>query len=371
MMSTTRLAIEGRHCAVAATQPARIYVDQTHCGRHTTGLERIALELFSPAALAPLQVTPIRAAGRLSMMARQTVGLPMAALRDRTALYLCPGFPPSPLLTLFGGRILPYIHDAFLITRAADLNIRAKLYMAWPFRLALRRLPRFLVNSQSTRDELRKHCRPDADITLYRPRIGNVFGLEAAGRRDRAAPRRSLRLIALGTVEPRKNLRAAAAIVAALRAKGFDGATLDIVGRLGWERDVDWLRAQPGVTLHGYQSTEAVRELIEASDLLISTSHDEGLGLPLLEAQYAGIAVAAPDKAVFREVLGASGIVIDPADPRQAAARIAACAGEPNWQQQSAAAASANLERWNAAAASDRTTVVELITTMAGGGRSA
>ena len=31
-----------------------IYVDHTHLGRHVTGLERITLELFSPAGLAPL-----------------------------------------------------------------------------------------------------------------------------------------------------------------------------------------------------------------------------------------------------------------------------------------------------------------------------
>ena len=31
-----------------------IYVDNTHLGRHVTGLERITLELFSEAALAPL-----------------------------------------------------------------------------------------------------------------------------------------------------------------------------------------------------------------------------------------------------------------------------------------------------------------------------
>ena len=36
-----------------------IYVDHTHLGRHVTGLERITLELFSRAALAPLEVVPV------------------------------------------------------------------------------------------------------------------------------------------------------------------------------------------------------------------------------------------------------------------------------------------------------------------------
>jgi hypothetical protein len=37
--------------------------------------------------------------------------------------------------------------------------------------------------------------------------------------------------------------------------------------------------------------------------------------LPLLEAQYAGLPIIAPDAAIFREVLGESGIHIDTADP--------------------------------------------------------
>ena len=52
-----------------------ILVDETHCGRHVTGLERITLELFSAAALAPLPVTPVRASGRKAMMLRQTLDL--------------------------------------------------------------------------------------------------------------------------------------------------------------------------------------------------------------------------------------------------------------------------------------------------------
>ena len=40
-----------------------IYVDHTHLGRHVTGLERITLELFSAAALAPLEVVPVTAHG--------------------------------------------------------------------------------------------------------------------------------------------------------------------------------------------------------------------------------------------------------------------------------------------------------------------
>src|SRR6202011_2780768 len=103
----------------------------------------------------------------------------------------------------------------------------------------------------------------------------------------------------------------------------------------------------PGVTLHGYQPAARVRQLLHDADVFICTSHDEGLGLPLLEAQYGGLPVIAPDAAIFHEVLAGSGIFIDPADPAAAAAKIAAVLSASEWRSRYVALAVENLERWN------------------------
>src|ERR1700716_292870 len=345
-----------------------IYVDHTHLGRHVTGLERITLELFSPGALAPLDIVPITAHGTRQMVTTQTFGLPMR-LAASSSILLCPGFPPSPLLRPFASRVLPYIHDVFLLSRAADLNRRARLYMVAPFKLALRRYPRFLANSSDTRQKLAGHCRPDAAITLYRPPVRNVFDLESKERADRDT--QPLRLVALGTVEPRKNFVAAARITSALRTQGFPGATLDIVGRQGWGDDWRTLEAFPGVTLHGYQPSGRVRQLLDDADIFICTSHEEGLGLPLLEAQYGGLPIVAPAAGIFHEVLGLSGIFVDPSDPVAAAARIEALLSDQQWRARYAALAAQNLKRWNALAAADRDDVISLIAELAGRSGSA
>ena len=344
---------------------AQIFVDHTHCGRHVTGLERITLELFSTEALAPLAVTAVRSASRLSMLLKQNLQLPLQTLASPGSLLLCPGFPPSHFSALLGQRVLPYIHDLFLMTRVQDLNVRARLLMAAPFRQAVKNLPRFLVNSQTTGEELRRFCRPDAEIILYRPQVRNVFGVTPGGRASRTGGAGPV-LLALGTVEPRKNLFAAAAIITALRAQGFPQARLDIAGRPGWGVDMATLGKVPGVTLHGYQPQDRVKALIDGADALISTSHDEGLGLPLLEAQYAGLMVIAPDKPVFREVLGGSGLIVDTTDAARQASVIARAIGAPDWRARHAHLAQANLARWNSAAMQDRSTVVSLIGRMAG-----
>jgi glycosyltransferase involved in cell wall biosynthesis len=340
-----------------------IYVDHTHLGRHVTGLERITLELFSPAALAPLDIVPVTARGTRQMVTTQTFGLPMR-LAASSSILLCPGFPPSPLLRPFASRVLPYIHDVFLLSRPADLNRRARLYMAAPFRLALQSYPRFLANSSDTRQKLAAHCRPDAAITLYRPPVRNVFGIESKGPTERDT--RPLRLLALGTVEPRKNFVAAARITAALHAQGFPGTTLDIVGRQGWGDDWQTLQSVPGVKLHGYQPGERVRQLFDEADIFICTSHDEGLGLPLLEAQYGGLPIVAPDAAIFHEVLDASGIFVDPADPAAAATKITAMLSDHQWRSRYVGLAAQNLKRWNAQASADRDAVIGLIAELAG-----
>ena len=352
-------------------QGGRILVDHTHCGRHVTGLERITLELFSRQALAPLDATIIGSSGVPDMIRRQCLSMPASLLMDPKAILLSPGFPPSIPASFFGGRVLPYIHDVFLLNRPQDLNTRARLYMAPAFRRAVAVLPRFLVNSQTTCNELRSYARPDAQITLYRPGVRNVFGLSAQGREALVRPSGSLRLVALGTIEPRKNLMAAARIVSALREQGLADATLDLLGRSGWGDDEKQLAAMPGVTLHGYQPVERVREIVSQSHALICTSHDEGLGLPLLEAQYAGLAVIAPDQAVFREVLSDSGLFIDPSAPETSAQQILAWADAPEFFSRGVALASANLSRWLGLASQDHDAVIELISRISlSGGRS-
>lgn len=341
-----------------------IYVDHTHLGRHVTGLERITLELFSQDSLAPLDIVPVTAQGTGRMVATQTFGLPLR-LAQLSSILLCPGFPPSPLLRPFAARVIPYIHDIFLLSRRADLNRRARLYMAEPFKVVVQTYPRFLVNSLDTKRKLTAHCRSDAEIVLYRPPVRNVFDLRPDGRANRARETSSLRLVALGTIEPRKNFVAAAKILTALRERGFHGATLDLVGRRGWGDDWRTLETCPGVILHGYQPAERVKQILQDADAFICTSHEEGLGLPLLEAQYAGLPIIAPDDAIFREVLDQSGIFIDPTEHSSAARKIAEAFSPFDWREAYIVSGSQNLMRWNALAASDRDIVIQLVARVA------
>lgn len=336
-----------------ATDRQRVYLDLTHAGRHVTGLERISIEQFAQVSFTGAEIVPVRARGTLSMILRQQILLPALAVLHPSAQFVFPGFPPSPLFTLFSDRVWMYVHDTFLMTRKKDLSIKARTYMAPQFGIALSRLKRFMVNSEKTRDEVRAFVKPDATVKLYRPSVSNLFKLSATERQQRNPRLRPLRLISMGTIEPRKNYKAAVAILDALRMNGHGDAELHIIGREGWGVDGALIAAHPGVVVHGYLESEHVKQKLESADIYLCTSHDEGLGLPLLEAQYAGLPVIAPDAPIFRQVLDASGTYIHASDPMSAVRAIEDLISTPDWRSTAVTQALANVARWNDAAAGD------------------
>jgi glycosyltransferase involved in cell wall biosynthesis len=322
-------------------------------GRRASGLERITRELFSAEALAPLTIRRSEASrSRVAMIHHQMIMNPILAMRSRTPIWAFPGYPPSPLFSIMRDRVVYYVHDLFLLEREQDLNRAARLYMVRPFRRAINRLRYFLVNSATTHRQLSKYVAADAEIRPYRPVVNNVFRLE--GREQRAVSADSSPLI-VGTL---------GTICHALSKELGRPVELHIIGRRGWGADHSTLARMPHVRLHGFLPDDEAREVIHTFDLFLCTSHDEGLGLPLLEIQYAGLPIVVPDQEVFREVLGSAGTYIDSRRPELAAQTIVAMLCRPAWRCEAAGLATANLARWNGQATEDHRAVVDFLTTL-------
>ncbi len=348
------------------TEPAvvlpDVIVDCSHVGRKTTGIERITNELFSDDVLSEFNVQRIEAGSVGAMIFQQWVGVVMAAWRKRYSVVVTPGFPPSVMLSLLcGKRVIPYIHDVFLLTRQDELNIRAKYYMRPSFYFAVKTLKLFFVNSQKTADDLQQFCRHDARIVLFRPEVRNVFGLEYMAERYQHVMLSKMKIVMLGTLEPRKNYRGALAVFQALQEKLGKDIELHIIGRLGWGEEAELLSKADGVICHGYLDKQQIRQLVESATFYLSSSHDEGLGLPLLELQYSGIAVVASDIDVFSEVLGDSGLLVNINNPTAAAERILGHFADPQWLQAQAQKALTNIQRWNTLAAADKQQALSLL----------
>ena len=344
-----------------------INVDYTHVARRASGIERITVEQFSSDVLSPLQVSTFAASSknRISVLLAQMIGLPLQALRNPKQIYVFPGFPPSPYFAFSGACSVLFVHDLFLLTRRSDLNSVGRYYMAPLFYLAIKSFKYFLTNSENTARELKAYCSPDAQILPFRPYVRNVFELAEEDRASRPIRPRRLRVVSVGTIEPRKNFPEAVQICEALARRLGGEVELHIIGRSGWGPTSIICAIDRNVILHGYVDDATARSIISASDLMLCTSHDEGLCLPLIEVQYSGLPVIAPDKGVFREVLGSSGIFMKPRAPEQAANQIADVITVPSWRINYATASTANIVRWNTIAEIDRANVISFLSSLA------
>lgn len=119
-------------------------------------------------------------------------------------------------------------------------------------------------------------------------------------------------VLALGTIEPRKNLDLLATIWAA--TPGLP--RLLVVGNRGWAAPdlFTRLKTTPGITLMGALPDATVAALMDRALALVFPSFAEGFGLPPLEAAARGLPVLCSDLPVLREVLGHLPVYLDPTD---------------------------------------------------------
>lgn len=122
--------------------------------------------------------------------------------------------------------------------------------------------------------------------------------------------------VALGTIEPRKNLGLLLDVWVRLAA-GAPPPRLFIVGARGWaDRSLlDRLDSRPpGVTELTGLSDGAVSALLVGARALLFPSRAEGFGLPPLEAAALGTSVICSDLPVIREILSDYPVYLNPDD---------------------------------------------------------
>jgi alpha-1,3-rhamnosyl/mannosyltransferase len=129
-------------------------------------------------------------------------------------------------------------------------------------------------------------------------------------------------LLAVGTLEPRKNLELALRAFMALPAACRKQHPLVLVGMKGWhtsalEQQLAPLVSAGEVRQLGYLSREDLAKVIAGANVLVYPSVYEGFGLPPLEAMACGVPVIASNSSSIPEVVGGTGILIDPQDQEQ------------------------------------------------------
>lgn len=125
-------------------------------------------------------------------------------------------------------------------------------------------------------------------------------------------------ILHIGTIEPRKNIRALIRAYDALRQQMPGPPPLLFAGRVATPSEVP-PDADAGprdrIRFLGYVSDEERMRLYREASMLVVPSADEGFGIPVLEAMTIGLPVVAAGRGSLPEVLGEGGLVVDPDEP--------------------------------------------------------
>lgn len=125
--------------------------------------------------------------------------------------------------------------------------------------------------------------------------------------------------MALGTIEPRKNVGLLVQIWRALQSGAGPVPHLYIVGNRGWANpalfdDLDKLVAEGSVTVLHNLADDAVMLLLQGAEALLFPSFAEGYGIPPIEAAALGVPVFAGKLPVVVEMLDNYPVYLDSSD---------------------------------------------------------
>jgi glycosyltransferase involved in cell wall biosynthesis len=211
--------------------------------------------------------------------------------------------------------LVPLLDPAWTTARTRRL-LRAKLEDT------ARRCDIVFAISEYTRAEVVRRLRvPEERVRVAHPGIDPRYRPDGR-REERAGPY----VLAVGTLEPRKNLGELLEAFALLRRERPD-VELVVAGPAGWGDRPDL--ARPGVSAIGYVDADRLAQLYRGASLLAYPSLFEGFGMPIVEAMASGLPVVASAHPSLDEAAGDAAVRADPDDPVALAGALAAALADP------------------------------------------
>jgi glycosyltransferase involved in cell wall biosynthesis len=264
--------------------------------------------------------------------------LPVELARHRLDVLHSPDFiPPAG----GAGRRIITVHDLNFLYYPEYLTAESRRYYADPIAWAVASADHISADSEATRADLIAllHVPPDKVTTIHLA-ANPVYAVEppAAAVAETLARHGLERgfLLAVGTLEPRKNLTTLLRAYDQLRREAGVTAPLVLVGRKGWLYDevfqtVDRLGLAAWVRHVAGAPDAELAHLYRAAGALAFPSHYEGFGLPALEAMHAGCPVVVSERGSLPEVVGLAGVILPPDDATVWAETLARVLGDADY----------------------------------------
>jgi len=214
------------------------------------------------------------------------------------------------------------VHDCIHLRFPGQLpNPAAALYAKVMMRRAVRAADRVLVGSEATRADLIELVEADPTKIEVIPHGCDPYFLAAVDEEELAGIRRQLGLerrflLSASNIKPHKNLKR---LLQAFGQLQGDYPDLDLVvagGDFSEHPELQALCAEQGIEDRvrslGFLPKRELRGLYHLAEVFVFPSLYEGFGLPPLEAMACGTAVVASRSSAIPEVVGHSGLLVNP-----------------------------------------------------------
>lgn len=218
------------------------------------------------------------------------------------------------------------VHDLFAVTMPELCHEGAVETFETQLLAGLQTWDFVITNSEATAKDVRRFLAerlPERRLPVIPAPLAHDFATRPAARAAEAAPlpqgvRDRRFVLAVGTIEPRKNYASLLAAWAALGRRRADLPQLVIVGRPGWRSEalVEQLRqgATPGVLWLEDVSDAQLDALYRGCLFTVFPSLAEGWGLPIGEALARGKACVSSGTSAMPEASDGLAVLIDPHD---------------------------------------------------------
>lgn len=220
-----------------------------------------------------------------------------------------------------GTPVVSTVHDLNVYVLPGTMALTHRWAHRLWFRADVARAAAVATVSAGTARRLAALTGREADAVV-RPGVSNLFRPRPRGPVQACLARYGITgpyLLAVGTFEPRKNLRALVEAYAALHARGGLVQRLVLAGAPGWRHRALLAALQRSADLPirvlGYVPRDDLPLLYSGADVFVFPSLYEGFGMPVLEARACGARIVASDIPEIREAGGERAIYVPPTVP--------------------------------------------------------
>ena len=249
--------------------------------------------------------------------------------------------PPDILFV--PGHVFPIIHPKKTVMTVHDVaaqvfpesyNLFERWYSTWSAKVAVKKLWKVIVPSEFTKHEIGKHRADSDNISVISLAYDTTYRfIEDKHAIDPVLKKYAMQkpfVLSVGRLETKKNtvrIVQAFNLLKADKNASYTNLQLVLVGGRGHGYDVvmEVVEKSPykdDIILPGFVDEEDLPYIMNAAEVFVFPSLDEGFGIPILEAFACGTPVATSHTTSCVEVAGDAAVLVDPLSVESIAAGI-------------------------------------------------